>query len=189
MRDERIARRYFRWLDTERRIISRQPQGIEVEQFIVSGDRPEDDLRKWRRDGGFAGEANAEPDRHKIHQCLTADIKLLHTGIVPSVGESRCDPFTQLANAYYLLTPPPLDTKSGDLFESSRINALHAPLHRRSIQARQSGRPNRLHPIYIGPGSATYPYYKTRQHRPAHLFRQLRWLYNVAGKSVSFTLN
>ena len=30
---------------------------------------------------------------------------------------------------------------------------------------------------------------QTRQHRSAHLFRQLRWLYNVAGKSVSFTLN
>src|SRR5262249_38524253 len=76
-------------------IIMRQPYGVEVEQLIISGDRPEDDVRKWGRDGGFACETNAEPDRHKVHQCLAADIKPLHTGIVPSVGEPRCNAFTQ----------------------------------------------------------------------------------------------
>src|SRR3989442_1437541 len=75
-----------------------QPYGIEVEQFIIAGDRPEHDLRKRRRGGGFAGEANAQSDRHKIHQCLAADIKRLHTGIVSSLRESRCDPFTQLVS-------------------------------------------------------------------------------------------
>src|SRR5262249_27978672 len=73
----------------------RQPYGVEVEQLTISGDRPEDALRKWGRDGGFAGQPSAQPDRPQPHPSPAAATRLLDTGVVPSVGEPRCNAFTQ----------------------------------------------------------------------------------------------
>jgi hypothetical protein len=58
-----------------------------LQQFIISRDRPEDDLRKWCRDGRFARKTNAEAHGYEIHQGLTADLEFLYTGIMIAIGQ------------------------------------------------------------------------------------------------------
>ena len=75
----------------------RQPGPAELVQFIVSGDWAEDNLWKWRRDGRFAGKANAQAHGDEMHQGVAANIELLHTKfrVMIAVGQPFCEPVTE----------------------------------------------------------------------------------------------
>ena len=75
----------------------RQPGRAELVQFIVSGDWAEDNLWKWRRDGRFAGKANAQAHGDEMHQGVAANIELLHTKsrVMIAVGQPFCEPVTE----------------------------------------------------------------------------------------------